>query len=56
MAGAGDHGLGENARAPQVLGVGGFEPLLRGDHQEPAIGRALGLDFRREFDAGGKRC
>ena len=56
MAGAGNHGLGENARAPQVLGVGGFKPRIRGDHQEPIVRRSLGLYFRREFDAGGKRC
>jgi hypothetical protein len=51
-----DHDICDNARAPQVLRVGGFKPTIRGDHQEPIVRRSLGLYFRREFDAGGKRC
>jgi hypothetical protein len=55
IAGRLDHGFGEDARAPQVVGVSGIEPLLGGRHQNPAIACALGQNLSRQFETFGER-
>jgi hypothetical protein len=54
-ASAAHHRFREDARAPQVFGIGRIEPFLGGDHQKPSIGRALGDDFLWEFEVNGER-
>lgn len=54
MAGARDHGLGDDARTPQVLGIVRINPVLGGGHQETAVRRTLGQDFGRQFEVGGE--
>ena len=41
VAGMLDHSFGEDARAPQVLGIGRIEPLLNSTHQNAAVGGVL---------------
>lgn len=47
LAGAAHHGLGKDARAPQMFGIGRIEPLLDGAHQQSAVGRSFSYYFRR---------
>jgi hypothetical protein len=44
-AGAGNHYLGENARATQMFGICWIKRLVRCGHQQTAIGRAFGGDL-----------
>jgi hypothetical protein len=44
-AGAGNHYLGENARATQMFGVGRIKPFVRGAYQQAAVWRTLGAQF-----------
>ena len=55
MPGPADHDVDECSRAAQVFGIGRIEPFLDGGHQKSAIGRTLGDDFLREFEATGER-